>query len=244
MQRFCIPLLTFLAFASAIAAEPATITLEEADSRLRHAYELARETNDSILLDKLLEYRDLTRRAFGRKDVAAAQRLIRDAEEAVGLEAGGKSMLGMPVGRIDPHLRKRHEALEEKLATAMNGNDPTAVAPVVAELGKLLGDSAGVPDVRRRGESAKAAPVKREEVASTFLKIIEADPRALKAMVSGVPDSDSMPRAYAAIAIGCLKIRPAIEEHFKDKVAVIDDVVRGKRRRAISSSLIFADEAC
>ena len=227
MFRLSIPTAALLIVGSTIAAEPANLTLEEADSRLRHAYELARETNDSTLIDRVLGFRDLARRAFDRKDVAAAQRLIRDAEEAVGLEAGGKSMLGLPVGRADPRIRKRFEAIEEKLAAAMDGNDPSDVATIVGEYRKLLGQSAGVPEVRKRGEVAKPTPIKSEDVAATFLKIIEADPRALKALKSGVPDSTSTPRAYAAIVVGCLTIRPAIEKHFKDKLAEIDDVIRG-----------------
>lgn len=227
MHCFTFSIIAGLTIASMNTAKAADLTLEEADSRLRHAYELGRETNDSTLLDRLLEYRDLTRRAFGRKDIAAAQRLVRDAEEAVGLEAGGKMMLGLPVGRVDPHLRKKFESIEQQLAEAMNGADPAAVGPVVSELRKLLGDSAGVPDVRRRGESAKAAPVKSEEVASTFLKLIEADPRALKALTAGMPGTDTLPRSYASIVMGCLTIRPAVEKHFKDKLAVIDDLARG-----------------
>src|SRR4026208_1452372 len=98
MLRRLSPIFALLACVSAIAAEPTDLTMEEADSRLRHAYYLAREINDSTVVDRVLEFRDLVRRAFARKDIAAAQLLIRDAEAAVGLEAGGKSMHGLPVG--------------------------------------------------------------------------------------------------------------------------------------------------
>src|SRR5262245_59005557 len=120
MIRICLISSVFVVCGSVFAAEPTGLTLDQADSRMRTVYEIAREGNDSNLIDRVLELRDHLKRAFERKDVAAAQRLLRDAEEAVGLDAGGKSMLGQPVGRVDPHLRKKIEAVEAKLVAAMN----------------------------------------------------------------------------------------------------------------------------
>lgn len=227
MFRLFAAIAALIVIGPTIAAEPAVLTMGEADSRLRHTYELARETNDSATVDRVLELRDLVRRAFSRKDIAAAQRLVRDAEEAVGLEAGGTLMLRLPVGRINPHQRKKLEAIEERLVAASNGGDEKAITAIAAEYAKLLGENAGLPDVRRRGETAKAMPIKPAEVADVFVKVIEADSRTIKTLSAGVPGSDTLPRTYAAIVAGCLAIRPSIEKHFKDKLGAIDALVRG-----------------
>src|SRR5262249_49180471 len=156
-----IALLTIVLVASAAKpAEPAKLSLESADARMRRTFSLARESNDSGLVEKVLELRDLVKRSFARKDVAAVERLIRDAEGQVGLDPGGRSMLGLPVAALDPERRKQLDGLEEQLAIAMKKEDAAAVAKIVGEMQKLLADQAGLPDVRKKGEKGKAVPVK------------------------------------------------------------------------------------
>jgi hypothetical protein len=217
----------FFLAGSAVAAEPTRLTLESADARMRRAFALAREFNDSALVEKVLELRDLVRRSFGRKDVAAAERLIRDAEEQVGLDPGGKTMLGLPVAALDPEQRQQLDGLEERLATAMKKEDAAAVANVVREKQKLLGDQAGLPDVRKKGEKGKAIPIKPADVADVFLKVIETDSKALKVLSAGVPAADTPARSYASIADGCLTIRPLVEKYHKDELPTLDGLIRG-----------------
>jgi hypothetical protein len=234
-QTFAIVLVFFAAIAT--AAEPARITFDAADARLRRAYALARETNDSTLIEKVLEFRDLVRRSFSRKDVAAAERLIRDAEELVGLDAGGKSMLGLPIAQIDADQRKKLDSFEDRLAAAMKKEDVSATTAVIGEMRKLLGDSAGMPDIRRKGEKGRAVPIKPVDVADVFVKVIEADPRALKVLSVGMPAAHTQARSYAAIAEGCLTIRPLIEANFKDKLGTIDGLIRGCCKAMIALQL-------
>jgi hypothetical protein len=216
---FCIP--------AAAAGEPAAFTFEEADFRLRHVYALARETNDSALVDRVLELRDAVRRSLTRKDLVAAERLVRDAEEAVGLDPGGKTMFGLRVAWIDPALAKKIEPVDQRLAEAMAKGDSTAVAAAVEDKKKLLGELAGLPDVRRKGDRSKPTPIKSADVADIFIKAIQAEPRALRALSSGVAAPDTMPRAYASVAAGCLMIRPLVEMHHKDKLDLLDGLVHG-----------------
>ena len=211
----------------ALAAEPKEITLETADARLRRAYALARETNDEEVIEKVLEYRDGVKRSFGRKDLVAAERLVRDAEECVGLDAGGETMGGLRIANIHADTQKKLDAMRERLEKAMNGNDLAAVSAIVAESEKLLGDNAGLPDVRRKGDQAKALPAKPADVAELFLKVIQIDPRSLKALSSGKPVGDTLPRGYASVVHGCLTIRPLVEKHFRDKLEIVDGLIKG-----------------
>ncbi len=211
----------------AIRAERPELSFESADARIRRVYALARETNDSSLVERVLELRDLVRRSFGRKDMAAAERLIRDAEESVGLDPGGKTMLGLPVASIEPAQQKKLDKLDVELAVAMKKEDRTAVKSIVAEMQKLLGNEAGLPDVRRRGESGKVIPRKPAEVAGIFVKVVEADPQALQVLSAGVPAASTQARAYSAVADACLTIRPLVEQDFKDKLKMLDELIGG-----------------
>ena len=169
--------------------------------------------------------------------MAAAERLIRDAEELVGLDPGGKTMLGLPVASIEPNQQKKLDELDAQLAAAMKKEDGTAVKSIVANMHKLLGNEAGLPDIRRRGESAKATATKPAEVAGVFLKVIEADPRALQVLSAGLPAADTQARAYAAVVDACLTIRPLVEQHFKDKLKMLDELVRGCSKSMLALQL-------
>ncbi|MSR51941.1 MAG: hypothetical protein EXS09_01460 [Gemmataceae bacterium] len=222
-KHFAILLVAF----QALAAEPKEITLDLADARLKRAFALARESNDDAIIEKVLEYRDGVKRSFGRKDLVAAERLVRDAEESVGLDAGGETMLGLRIARIDAETQKKLDSLRERLEKAMNANDIDVLGAVISESEKILGDNAGLPDVRRKGDQAKALPVKPAGVAELFLKVIQVDPRSLKALSSGKPVGDTLPRGYASVVHGCLTIRPLVEKHFRDKLEIIDGLIKG-----------------
>lgn len=216
-----------LAGSPLFAAGPKEITLESADARLRRAFALARESNDDAIVEKTLEYRDGVKRAFGRKDLVAAERLVRDAEESVGLDGGGETMVGLRISQLDPATQKNINALEERLAQAMNSSDSTQVSSVMAECMKLFGDNAGVPDLRRKGDRGKSLPVKPADVVDVFLKVIQIDPRSFKALSSGKPVGDTLPRGYASVVHGCLTIRPLVEKHFREKLEILDGLIKG-----------------
>jgi len=222
------PLVVLLIAGTAlIAAEPKEITLESADARLKRTFALARETNDEAIVEKVLEYRDGVKRAFGRKDLVAAERLLRDAEESVGLDGGGETMSGLRVAHIEPDTQKKLNALKERLEKVMNESNIGEIDAVILESKKLLGDNAGVPDNRRKGDHAKALPVKPVDVAELFLKVVQIDPRSLKALSSGKPVGDTLPRGYASVVHGCLTIRPLVEKHFRDKLGILDGLIKG-----------------
>jgi hypothetical protein len=217
-----------LILASAIAAaEQKPVTFAEADVRLRRAYALARENSNADLSARVLDLRDRVKNAFERKDLIAAELMIRDAEEMVGLEAGGKAMLGMPISQTAGEQSKQLDDLKEKLAAAMAKQDTRSVVALVDEATRILGDQAGVPDLRRRGDKVKPVPVKPADVADLFIKAVEADPRALKALSTGVPTAGTMPRAYASVVQGCLLIRPLVVQHQPSKLEVLDGLIRG-----------------
>ncbi len=222
--RVTIAALTLQTFAF---AQGRTLSAEDADARLRRAAMAAREASDAIVLERVLEIRDQVERSLGRGDQSAVERLVRDAESVAELDFGGKTMFGLPVAQTSPRLRKAMAVPEAKLADALARGDRTAIEKAIGELSKLLGDSAGVPEVRRRGDKLKPEAIAPQAVAEMFLKAIADDPRRRKALSAGVPAKGTMPRAYASVVEGCVAIRPLVEKHVPAKLAELDALATG-----------------
>jgi hypothetical protein len=212
---------------AAPAAEPVRLTVEDADVRLRRVFTLAKESNDSGQVDRMLQLRDSVKKSFARKDLAAAERLVRDAEEVVGLERGGNTMYNLPVWHVNAGEEKRVKELEAKLDAALKKRELDPVTAVIKEFVDVLGSRSGLPDVRREVPRTRVVPPEPTDIADLFLKVIQADPRAYKAFVSGTPAPETLPRTYGSIVQACLTIRPAVEQRQKDRLAILDDVVRG-----------------
>ncbi|HEX3148179.1 MAG TPA: hypothetical protein VHR66_08840 [Gemmataceae bacterium] len=221
----------------AISAEPKQITFDEADIRLKRAYALAQEASDADLSSRMLDLRDRVKAAFDRKDFVAAELIVRDVEEMVHIDAGGKTMFGLPISQVSAEQRKQLDALKEKLAAATAKDDAATLVSTVLEMNRILGDQAGVPDLRRKGDKGKPFPVKPADVADLFIKALEADPRALKALSAGTPTAGTMPRAYASVVQGCLLIRPLVEQHQKAKLEMLDGLIRGSCKAMIALQL-------
>lgn len=202
------------------SARGADVTPEAADARLRRAASIAKETNETTVLDRVLELRDGVEKAFARRDTAAAERLVRDAEAVVEIDPGGKTMFGLPIAQLTPELR---QAIDSKLTAATRTGDPALAGEVAA----LLGPSAGVPDLRRRGDRIKPSATRPADLADLVVKALLSDPRRVKAMSAGVPGEGTMARAYAALVEGCVAVRPLIASHQKARIADLDAVLAG-----------------
>lgn len=211
--------------ASVSSTFAADLTLEEADARLRRCAALAKETNNQRLLDRVLDLRDSVEQAFKRNDIPAAERYVRDAESVVDVDAGGKSMFGLPLAQQTPRLKKQLDPVETKLAQAMIKFDRPGVEQAVREMQKLLGESAGAPDLRRRGDKIVPKPAKPSEVTDVFLKALLDDQRRLKTVLSGKPLPNAMARFYAAIVDACVTMRPLVRKSHPDKLPQVDAVV-------------------
>ena len=165
-----IRILTLLLFlpAATLAADP---TLLEADARLRQAYSLARDLNAQQLVERILGFSDHVKKAFARNDMSAVKLLLRDAETMVGLDAGGKTMHGMAVAQLTGRQRVDLEKLTEELNETMSKDDAKASTAVIKKMKDLLGDQAGIPDSRRKGELVKANAPTTEVLAELFIKV-------------------------------------------------------------------------
>jgi len=219
------PLLCLCVFTTLAHADD--LPVEIIDARLRHAYALARETNNRLLAEEMLTGRDTVTRALQRKDSALVERLLRDMEKQVGIDPGGLTMAGQPVAVLTYAEMKRLGGINKNLATAMAAGKVADVQAVVAEMKKVLGDNAGVPDARRKGETVAVVPVKAVDIADLFVRILDAEEDKLKLFTAGKPLPAALPRDYATIAEGCVAMRPLVEKHQPKKLDALDKLIAG-----------------
>jgi hypothetical protein len=219
-------LLTHLA--AAAGAEPKDLlTPNEAATRLRRALQLARDANEPDWARRVEDAAQAVVDAFQRGDQPAGELLVRDAERLVGLDPGGRSMNGMPIAQVGRDARRKLDALEDDLAAAMKAEDAARVRALVAEAEKVLGDQAGLPNARNKGDKSDVPLPRPEHVAELFLKAMDADPRTFQALAAGKPVTHFLPRFYGEVAAGCCAIRPLVAEHHPKRLAELDHIVNG-----------------
>ncbi len=210
------------------------LTLEKADARLRHCYQLARETNDKQIVERVTKLRDDVKRNLDAKDLKLAEGALAEAEKLVGLDAGGKSMYGKPISILNKEQRNKLDKLDNELHTAMNKGDLKAIQNAVDQSKKILGDSAGLPDFRPRPELAKAKLLNEEEATKLFLKLVDSEPTITKTILSGKPPEGSMARGFASAVIALCEIRPLVQKHAKDRIEEVDKLIDGGCRCLLS----------
>lgn len=203
------------------------LPIEQIDARLRHAYALARETNNRLLAEEMLTGRDTVTRAIQRQDSALVERLLRDMEKQVGIDNGGLTMAGQPVAVLTYAEMKQLAEINKKLAAAMAAGKAADVQAAAAEMKKVLGANAGVPDARRKGETLAVVPVKPADIADLFVRILDAEDDKLKLFTTGKPLLAASPRDYATIAEGCVAMRPLVEKHHPKKLEAVDNLITG-----------------
>lgn len=213
----------FGGMAAVAATLAADITPADALARLRVAMQIARERNDSALVNSVdrlgREFRD------GLPENADAR--LRAVEAFVGIDPGGWSMAGQPLFHPTREMEEKLRAVGPRLDAAMRSGDPPAVRAVTAEMLELLGDQAGVPDGRRPGRAAKPHPMTDAEAADLFLRALQSKGSSIRQMAAGKPLPDQMLRVYADMLAAVVGIRPFVANHRPDASGEIDGLAGG-----------------
>jgi len=208
----------------AAGSEPATaLTPAEAGARLRVATQMARERNDSSLVAMV----EKLAREFKGGLPADADARLRAVEKEAGIDPGGWSMAGQPLFRPTPEMQAKLKALGPGLADAMRSGDPAAVRAVTAEMLRVLGDQAGVPDGRRPGRAARPHPLGEAEATGLFLDALESKGQAVRQMAEGKPLPDQMLRVYGDLLNAVAGIRPFVAKHRPAALGDLDGLARG-----------------
>lgn len=208
-------------------AGAATLTQQDAESRLRMALQIAREQNDKALVADVEKTGRQVTAAFRSGKADGVDEQLRRIEGKVGIDPGGWSMAGQPLFRGTPEMAEKSKALGPKLAAAMKSDDPAQVRAVTAEMLAVLGDQAGVPDGRRAGR--KTAPRSMTEAAATklFFEALASEGPTIRQLSEGKPLPDQMVRLYAYVLSAANTIRPFAAKHQPGALADLDRLTRG-----------------
>lgn len=203
--------------------------LADLEGRLKVAHQLARELNDRDLVARIEKTGKELRRP--ETDKATALDLqVRELETLVGIDPGGWSMSGLKIFRPTPQIQQVLKPLGTKLSSAMEQADASSVKATIAEISRVMGDQAGTPDARHKGERARKIIVTEAENAAIFLRALESDGKNIRQIRAGQPLPGQMLRTYASLARAICDIRPAVQKHAPDRLAELDAVLKGACR--------------
>ncbi|HEY7116374.1 MAG TPA: hypothetical protein VH475_07305 [Tepidisphaeraceae bacterium] len=208
-------------------AEP-PLTWPDAQVRLGIANQVARQRADAQATAKV---KDCARRAkdliaHGRS--AAAERCIRDAETAAGLDPGGRSMAGLPIYHPTAAMADQVNRLRDALDQALRAANRDATRQVIRQMRQVLGDQAGVPETLCPGRrDAPRGAIAQRQAVELFLAALDQDKAQLSLVASGRPVGDNFVRFYAELVAACCEIRPAIQAHRPDQLPHLDQLVAG-----------------
>lgn len=196
----------------------------ETEARLKMAHQIARERNDTALVEKVEE---AARKLEGAPEAAIAETLLREVEKAVGIDPGGWSIAGQPLFHPSPEREAGTKAAGTKLKAALAAESVADVEAAVVEWLAVLGDQAGLPDGRRPG--AKPGPISLDEAAATrlFLDALASEGRAVRDLTAGRPLPGQMLRFYAYVLDGLATIRPSVERHAAGSLDEVDALAVG-----------------
>jgi hypothetical protein len=200
-------------------AGAADLTEAEAEARLRVVLQLAREKNDRPLVEQVIAVeRELRQQPSEEK--------LRALEREVGIDPGCWSMHGLKIFRPTPDFLAQRDRLKLTLAEAMT-RDRSAVQAACADLRKVLGEQAGLPDARREGEKAEPHPIHQAEAVKLFVGALESEQKALRTISAGKTINNNTLRFYGDIIQGCCEARPAVQKFNPEKLPELDRLIAG-----------------
>ena len=223
-------LLAFSVFLFASFANANDVPVQDAENRLRMAMQTARERNDKALVAEVeaTGRRVMADLRAGKEDGVDAR--LRAVEVKVGLDAGGRSMAGQPLFTPTPEMLAESKTLGAKLGAAMQSGDASQVRAITAEMLRVLGDQAGVPDGRRAGKKVEPRTISEDAATKLFLDALAGESRRLRPLLDGEPLPDQMVRIYAYVLTAANSARPFAAKHQPEALANLDRLTRGVTR--------------
>jgi hypothetical protein len=205
----------------------ARITLTDAEGRLALARQLAVDRKDKPLIDRIAKMVDKVRDDLEARNYTLAETLVRGAEIEVGLDPGGYSINGLKIFRPSPAIVTSLTALIPAFERVMKQGDLASIRSTLGEMRTILGDQAGLPEIRRPGRApAVKRPIAPAEAVRLFVGAIEAEQWLMRPIANKRPLPDTSLTTYASLMEACSEIRPAVEEHAPEKVELIDKIIQ------------------
>ena len=205
----------------------AQLTPADAESRLALARQLAVERKDKSLIDRIAKMAEKVRDDLEARNFTLAETLVRGAEIEVGLDPGGYSIHGLRIFRPSPSIVGSLAALEPAFDRVLKQGDLGTIRSTIGEIRTILGDQAGLPDIRRPGRTpAVKRPIEPAEAIRLFLGAVEAEQWLTRPIAAKRPLPDTSLATYAALVEACSEAYLLVEKHAPEKLGLVDQILQ------------------
>jgi hypothetical protein len=225
----------------------ARLTLADAEARLALAKQLAVDRKDKTLIDRISKMAEKVRADLEARNFTLAETLVRGAEIETGLDAGGFSIGGLRIFRASPTIVGSLSALAPAFDRVMRQGDLATIQSTLEEMRTILGDQAGLPEIRRVGRTpAIKRPIAPSDALRLFIGALEAENWLMRPIAAKKPLPDTSLTTYACLIEACSASRKAAEEYAPDRVALLDAVIQASclmllRRQQADGHFSFLD---
>jgi hypothetical protein len=222
----------------------ARLTAEEADARLAVARQLAVERKDKGRIAKVGEK---AKGDLASKNFTLADTLIRGIEIEAGIDPGGWSIEGLKIFRPSTTIVASLTALRPAFDRVLRQGDHDAIKSTIREMRTILGDQAGLPEIRRPGRTpAVKRPIAEPDAVRLFIAALESEQWLMKPIEMKRPLPDTALTTYACLIEAGCDARAAALKHLPEKVDLIDKVIQASgamlmRRQQADGHFPFLD---
>ena len=202
------------------------ITPADAEARLALAKQLAVERKDKTLIDRISKMSAKVSADLEARNYTLAETLVRGAEIEAGLDPGGFSINGLKIFRASPTIVNSLAALNPAFERVMRQGDLGAIQSTMEEMKTILGEQAGLPELRRPGRTPSTKrPIDEGAALRLFLGAIEGESWLVKPISLKKPLPDTSLTTYATLIEACRAARTSAERQDPEQVELLDKII-------------------
>ena len=203
------------------------LTLADAEARLAMARQVAVDRKDRALIDRIAKMAGKVRDDLEARNYTLAETLVRGAEIETGLDPGGFSINGLRIFRASPTVVGSLTALAPAFDRVMRQGDLGSIRSTLDEMRTILGDQAGLPEIRRLGRSpAVKRPIREADAVRLFVAALEAESWLTRPVASKKPLPDTSLTTYACLIEACSGARDAAGRLALERIPLLDGVIQ------------------
>ena len=203
------------------------MTPADAEARLALARQMAVDRKDKALIDRIAKMADKVRDDLDARNYTLAETLVRGAEIETGLDPGGFSISGLRIFRASPTIVGSLTALAPAFDRVMRQGDLIQIRSTLEEMRTILGDQAGLPEIRRLGRTPTVKrPIPEADALRLFVAALEAENWLMRPIAAKKPLPDTSLTTYACLIEACSDARKVAERLAPDRISLLDSVIQ------------------
>ena len=225
----------------------ARLTQSEAEARLALARQLAVERKDKALIDRIAKMADKVYADLDARNYTLAETLVRGAEIETGLDPGGFSINGQRIFRSSQTIVGSLTGLAPAFDRVMRQGDLATIRQTIEEMKTILGDQAGLPEIRRPGRTpAIKRPILEADALRLFVGALEGENWLIRPISTKKPLPDTSLTTYAGLIEACSDALGPAERHAPERLPLLQSIIQASalmlaRRQQSDGHFSFLD---